>query len=145
MVVGFYRPYRYGRGICYTSGDQVLIWPWRSRQFWLILTMYWFYVCGSWFFFSWFPTFLERGRGFEKSELTYAVAVPFLMGVIGNLAGGYLSDRLSKRYGIKIGRRVLGVGGLAISADLFVLPCLDTWWKQPAVTISHCTSLPGCC
>ncbi len=99
--------------------------PWhlitRSRQFWLILAMYWFYVWGSWFFFSWFPTFLERGRGFEKTELTYAVAVPFLMGVIGNIAGGYLSDWLSRRYGIKIGRRVLGVGGLAISAVLMFL------------------------
>ena len=99
--------------------------PWgiitRSRQFWLILTMYWFYVWGSWFFFSWFPTFLERGRGFAKSELTYAVAVPFIMGVIGNIAGGYLSDKLSKRYGIKIGRRVLGVGGLAVSAVLMFL------------------------
>ncbi len=99
--------------------------PWRmitrSRQFWLILSMYWFYVWGSWFFFSWFPTFLERGRGFSKTELTYAVAVPFLMGVIGNIAGGYLSDKLSSRYGIKIGRRVLGVGGLALSAVLMFL------------------------
>ncbi len=99
--------------------------PWgiitRSRQFWLILSMYWFYVWGSWFFFSWFPTFLERGRGFTKMELTYAVAVPFLMGVTGNIAGGYLSDRLSKRYGLKIGRRLLGVGGLAVSSVLMFL------------------------
>ena len=43
------------------------------------------------------------------------------MGVIGNIAGGYLSDRLSKKYGIKIGRRVLGVGGLSISAGLMFL------------------------
>jgi predicted MFS family arabinose efflux permease len=107
-----------------TTPEKVKV-PWhiitRSRQFWLILAMYWFYVWGSWFFFSWFPTFLERGRGFAKSELTYAVAIPFLMGVIGNIAGGYLSDRLSKKYGIKIGRRVLGVGGLAISAGLMFL------------------------
>jgi len=99
--------------------------PWKritkSKQFWLILTMYWFYVWGSWFFFSWFPTFLERGRGFSKTELTYAVAVPFLMGVIGNISGGYLSDKLSVKYGLKIGRRVLGVGGLGVSALLMFL------------------------
>jgi MFS family permease len=99
--------------------------PWKlitkNRQFWLILSMYWFYVWGSWFFFSWFPTFLERGRGFTKAELTYAVAVPFLMGVIGNLAGGYLTDKLSVKYGLKIGRRILGVGGLTISAMLVFL------------------------
>ncbi|MEX0980589.1 MAG: MFS transporter [Bacteroidales bacterium] len=99
--------------------------PWkkivRNRQFWLILSMYWFYVWGSWFFFSWFPTFLERGRGFSKAELTYAVAVPFLMGVIGNIAGGYLSDRFSSRLGLKTGRRLLGSGGLAVAAVLMFL------------------------
>jgi MFS family permease len=116
--------------------------PWgiitRSRQFWLILSMYWFYVWGSWFFFSWFPTFLERGRGFTKMELTYAVAVPFLMGVIGNIAGGYLSDRLSKRYGLKIGRRALGVGGLAISSVLMFLGGFIPGKIQVFVLMSLC-------
>jgi ACS family glucarate transporter-like MFS transporter len=116
--------------------------PWgiitRSRQFWLILSMYWFYVWGSWFFFSWFPTFLERGRGFTKMELTYAVAVPFLMGVIGNIAGGYLSDKLSKKYGLKIGRRVLGVGGLAISSVLMFLAGFIPGKIQVFVLLSLC-------
>jgi len=116
--------------------------PWgiitRSRQFWLILSMYWFYVWGSWFFFSWFPTFLERGRGFSKMELTYAVAVPFLMGVAGNIAGGYLSDKLSKKYGIKIGRRLLGVGGLAASAILMFLAGFIPGKIQVFVLLSLC-------
>ena len=64
---------------------------------------------------------MERGRGFSKTELTYAVAMPFLMGVIGNLAGGFLSDKWSAKYGLKIGRRLLGVGGLAISSVLMFL------------------------
>ena len=116
--------------------------PWgiitRSRQFWLILSMYWFYVWGSWFFFSWFPTFLERGRGFTKMELTYAVAVPFLMGVIGNIAGGYMSDKLSRKYGLKIGRRVLGVGGLAISSVLMFLGGFIPGKIQVFVLMSLC-------
>ncbi|MCR5152725.1 MAG: MFS transporter [Prevotella sp.] len=94
--------------------------PWKrifcSGQFWIICGMYFFYAFGSWFFFSWFPTFMELGRGFERSELTYAVAVPFVMSMIGNISGGYLTDRLSKRYGIRIGRKALGSMSLAISA-----------------------------
>lgn len=94
--------------------------PWRrmmqNRQFWLILAMYFFYAWGSWFFFSWFPRFMEVGRGFDKSELTYVIAIPFVMSMIGNIAGGYLSSRLSLKYGLKVGRRLLGVGGLAVSA-----------------------------
>lgn len=116
--------------------------PWglitQSRQFWLILSMYWFYVWGSWFFFSWFPTFMERGRGFSKTELTYAVAVPFLMGVMGNIAGGYLSDKLSKKYGVKIGRRLLGVGALATSAILMFLAGFIPGKIQVFVLLSLC-------
>lgn len=99
--------------------------PWkkitRNPQFWMIMSMYWFYAWASWFFFSWFPTFMEKGRGFEMKELNWAIAVPFLMSMIGNITGGYLTDSLSKRFGIKIGRRVLGVGGLAISAVFMFL------------------------
>ena len=87
-----------------------------NRQFWIICAMYFFYAFGSWFFFSWFPTFMELGRGFEKSELTYAIAVPFIMSMVGNISGGYLTDRLSRRYGLKIGRKALGSSALAISA-----------------------------
>ncbi|MBQ6681073.1 MAG: MFS transporter [Prevotella sp.] len=87
-----------------------------APQFWILCVMYFFYAFGSWFFFSWFPTFMELGRGFEKSELTYAVAVPFVMSMIGNISGGYLTDRLSARYGLKVGRKAIGSVSLAISA-----------------------------
>ena len=87
-----------------------------NRQFWTICAMYFFYAFGSWFFFSWFPTFMELGRGFAKSELTYAVAVPFIMSMIGNITGGYLTDKLSAKYGLKVGRKALGTSSLAISA-----------------------------
>ncbi len=94
--------------------------PWavilRSSQFWIICAMYFFYAFGSWFFFSWFPTFMELGRGFDKSELTYAVAVPFIMSMMGNISGGYLTDRLTMRYGLKVGRKALGASSLAVSA-----------------------------
>ena len=88
----------------------------QSRQMWLLCAMYFFYAFGSWFFFSWFPTFMELGRGFDKTELTYAVAVPFVMSMAGNITGGYLTDKLSRKYGIKTGRKALGSASLAISA-----------------------------
>lgn len=124
-----------------TKAEKVKV-PWkqifRKRQFWLLLTMYWFYVWGSWFFFSWFPTFMEKGRGFEKAQLTYAIAVPFLMGVIGNIAGGYLTDKLSKKYGLKIGRKTLGVAGLAIASGLMFLAGFIPGKLQVFIFLSLC-------
>lgn len=116
--------------------------PWRTilhhKQFWIICAMYFFYAFGSWFFFSWFPTFMELGRGFAKSELTYAVAVPFIMSMIGNISGGYLTDRLSKKYGLKIGRKALGSASLAISAVCMFLAAFIPGKMAVFVFLSLC-------
>ncbi len=116
--------------------------PWRtilhSSQFWIICAMYFFYAFGSWFFFSWFPTFMELGRGFAKSELTYAVAVPFIMSMIGNISGGYLTDKLSAKYGLKIGRKALGSTSLAVSAVCMFLAAFIPGKMAVFVFLSLC-------
>jgi len=109
-----------------------------SRQFWLLCSMYFFYAFGSWFFFSWFPTFMELGRGFEKSELTYAVAVPFVMSMIGNIAGGHLTDKLTRRYGIRVGRKALGSSSLAVSAVCMFLAAFIPGKMAVFVFLSLC-------
>ena len=109
-----------------------------SRQLWLLCGMYFFYAFGSWFFFSWFPTFMELGRGFDKSELTYAVAVPFLMSMAGNIAGGHLTDRLTYRYGIKTGRKALGSTSLAVSAVCMFLAAFIPGKMAVFVFLSLC-------
>lgn len=107
-----------------TTKEEVKI-PWKmifsSRQFWLICLMYFFYAFGSWFFFTWFPEYMKQGRGFTADELKYAVAIPFIMSMFGNIAGGFLTDKLTARYGISIGRKALGSSCLAISAICMIL------------------------
>ena len=110
----------------------------RNRQFWTICAMYFFYAFGSWFFFSWFPTFMELGRGFAKSELTYAVAVPFIMSMIGNITGGYLTDKISAKYGLKVGRKALGTSSLAISAVCMFLAAFIPGKMAVFVFLSLC-------
>ena len=83
--------------------------------------MYFFYAFGSWFFFTWFPEYMKQGRGFGADELKYAVAIPFLMSMAGNIAGGVLTDCLTKRYGVKTGRKALGTLSLSVSAVCMVL------------------------
>ena len=96
--------------------------PWRalakSRQMWILIAMYWCYVWGSIFYLSWFPAYLVRGRGFLESEMARYAALPFLAGAAGNIAGGYLSDKLSQRFGRRAGRSFLGAACLAASSLL---------------------------
>jgi len=89
-----------------------------SRQTWLLMAMYWCYVWGSWFYFSWFPTFLVRGAGLTEGEMGLFSALPFVLGCCGNLAGGVLSDRLAERYGLKVGRCGQATASLALSSLL---------------------------
>ena len=109
-----------------------------NRQLWLLCGMYFFYAFGSWFFFSWFPTFMELGRGFNRSELTYAVAVPFIMSMIGNITGGHLTDRLTRKYGLKTGRKALGTTSLALSAVCMFLAAFIPGKMAVFVFLSLC-------
>ncbi len=93
--------------------------PWgqvlKNRNYLTILLMYHTYCWGSYFYLSWLHTYLVKGRGMTENEMKYLSSLPFLVGLCGNLFGGFLSDHLSQRYGLKIGRRVVGSVGLALS------------------------------
>ncbi|MBL8237188.1 MAG: MFS transporter [Bryobacterales bacterium] len=110
--------------------------PWkqvmRSRNFWMILAMYHTYCWGSYFYLGWLHTYLQRGRGFSEDEMKLWSTLPFLFGACGNLFGGLSSDFLSKKYGLKIGRRVIGSAGLALSG-LFMLGTSQVESKELAV------------
>ncbi len=98
--------------------------PWRlllrQKQLWLIIVMYWCYAWGSWFYFGWFPVYLVKGAGFTESQMGIFAAAPFLCGTAGNLIGGVLSDRLSARFGLRIGRSMVGAVSLAGSAACLI-------------------------
>jgi MFS transporter, ACS family, glucarate transporter len=102
--------------------------PWgrlfRAPQLWLLMAMYWCYVWGSMFYLTWFPTYLVKGRGLSEEEVGLYAAYPFVLGVLGNLAGGQLADRLARRFGLGPGRRFVGTASLAIAALLMLVAAL---------------------
>jgi MFS family permease len=55
-----------------------------------------------------------------------AASLPFIMGVAGNLFGGWLADRLCQRYGLKIGRRLMGTSCLIITSVLICATALTS-------------------
>jgi MFS family permease len=93
--------------------------PWglalRSTTIRAILLTGFCYVFSLYFFISWLHTFLVKGRGFTETDLLLSIA-PGLLGAAGNFAGGYLSDVLVRRIGLKWGRRSVGLVGLAVGS-----------------------------
>ena len=98
------------------------------------MVMYWCYVWGSMFYLTWFPTYLVHGRGLSEEQMALFTALPFIMGAVGNLAGGFLSDWLSRRFGLKWGRRLIGSASL-IGASLLLLATALTTGKMSGVIL----------
>ena len=59
---------------------------------------------GFYFLITWFPTYLAKARGFQGAELGLLAGLPLLVSVVGDLAGGWTTDTLVRRYGRRIGR-----------------------------------------
>lgn len=93
--------------------------PWgrvlRNGQLWTIMLMYHTYCWGAYFYLSWLHTYLQKGRGFSEAEMGVFSTLPFIVGAFGNMFGGYLSDVLTRRFGLKWGRRSIGAIGLFLS------------------------------
>jgi ACS family glucarate transporter-like MFS transporter len=112
--------------------------PWllllRSRQIWTIVGMYGAYAWGSWFYFSWLHTWLVKGRGFTEAEMGLFSALPFAVGAMANIAGGFLSDAAVRVFGPARGRKLVGSVCLAAGSLLLVATGL-TQNKTAAVAL----------
>ena len=87
----------------------------KNRNLWALCLMYFFLLFAAYFYMSWMPKYLANGRGIPKEELTFMTSLPFILGMAGCLIGGFSSDYLVKKWGLKWGRRSVGMIGLLLS------------------------------
>ncbi|OJU17984.1 MULTISPECIES: MFS transporter [unclassified Sphingomonas] len=95
--------------------------PWRhllgQPQLWLLSAMYFCYAYCINIFLTWFPKYLHDARGFDIAVMGLLASLPLMAGVVGDLAGGWLSDLMVKRgMGLKIARRAVAVCGFFVAA-----------------------------
>jgi MFS transporter, ACS family, glucarate transporter len=98
--------------------------PWRallgSRNLYAICAMYFAFGYGLYFYFTWLPTYLIKVLGFSRFGGGLFAALPFLLAGVADVGGGMLTDRLSRRYGLRVGRCHLGFAAfLACSGLVF--------------------------
>ncbi len=100
--------------------------PWRhllaNPQLWLLSAMYFCYAYCINIFLTWFPKYLHDARGFDIAVMGLFASMPLMAGVLGDLAGGWVSDLLVKRgAGLKMARRVVAIVGFLIAAAMIPL------------------------
>ena len=91
-------------------------------QLWTLSAMYFCYAYCINIFLTWFPKYLADARGFELVAMGLWASAPLAAGVVGDMAGGWFSDRMVKRgAGLKMGRRVVAIAGFTIAAVMIPL------------------------
>ncbi len=136
--------------------------PWlrllTNHNVWALCGMYSGYTWGLYFYIQWLPTYLGQARGLELPEIGPMAAAVLLGGAGANLLGGWLSDGLAARLGIRAARRIPAVAGLfaagvflalaaTLSDNTLALVCLGLSFGSAelilAVTWATCTDIGG--
>lgn len=90
-----------------------------SRHVALLTLSYFCFGYVAYIFFSWFFIYLSKVRGLDlKSSGVYGM-LPFIAMAIASPVGGWIADRLTIRYGQRVGRCFLAAGGMML-ATVFV-------------------------
>lgn len=91
----------------------------RNRNVALLTLSYFTYGYVAYIFFTWFFKYLSSVRGLDlKSSALYGM-LPFIAMAVCSPLGGLLADRLTPRFGARVGRCWTAAGALALAA-LFV-------------------------
>jgi len=96
--------------------------PWRvllrSRNLYALCGMYFAFGYGLYFYFTWLPTYLVKVLGFSLLGGGLFAALPFLLAGVADIVGGWLTDRLARTHGLRVGRCHLGFGAFLTCAAL---------------------------
>jgi ACS family glucarate transporter-like MFS transporter len=75
----------------------------------------------AWIFFSWFFIYMAQARGVNLKANAFMSMIPFVAMTVCCLAGGWTSDLLSRRVGLRIGRCGIAVVSFSLTAIFLVI------------------------
>ena len=88
---------------------------------WLVTASYFCYGYAAYIFFSWFFIYLSSVRGLNLRESSYYTMLPFAAMAVGSPLGGWISDRLARSRGERVGRCGVAAAGIGLSAVFIAL------------------------
>ncbi|MGO8717902.1 MAG: MFS transporter [Acidobacteriaceae bacterium] len=105
------------------SGKPKISWGaiFHRRDLLVLMAGYFSFGYIAWIYFSWFFLYMAQVRGFDLRASAYYAMLPFLSMTVCCLVGGVLSDRLTERYGLRVGRCGLAAASLVATALFLVV------------------------
>ena len=92
----------------------------RNKEVCALTVSYFCYGYVAWIFFSWFYRYLAKVRGLDLKTSAFYSMLPFLGMLVCCLVGGVANDRLTRRYGPRVGRCAVAVVAIALAGVFLV-------------------------
>jgi MFS transporter, ACS family, glucarate transporter len=89
-----------------------------------ICLMYFCIAYGLYFYLTWLPTYFTEARGFTTRQSAWLASAVLFTGAVASITGGWLTDTLTRRYSVKIGRSI-GAVALPLSAVFIIAAMLS--------------------
>jgi ACS family glucarate transporter-like MFS transporter len=114
--------------------------PWmqilRSKEVLALTLSYFSFVYVAWMFFAWLFIYLAEVRGLDlKASAVYAM-FPFIAMTVGCVLGGFVSDWIAKRFGLRMGRCLLPGISLVSTALLLLLGSRTSHAQSAALVLA---------
>lgn len=80
-----------------------------------------FYFC-----ITWLPAYLKEQHGFDSMQLGFFTGLPLILSVAGDLCGGVTTDAVTRRFGLRVGRTVVGAAACLVAGAAMMLATTST-------------------
>jgi MFS transporter, ACS family, glucarate transporter len=99
----------------------------KSGNVWALCLMYFPNSFAFYFCITWLPTYLKEKHNFDANALGFLAGLPLILSVLGDLLGGVVTDRVTARFGLRVGRCLLGAAAyLLAGAVLLAVPACSS-------------------
>jgi len=100
--------------------------PWkkilRSPNMWYIAAGYCSFYYGTYFFMTWFPTYLLDYRHLSLKAVGILASLPLFAGMVGDIVGGTLTDKIYRKTGrLRFSRRIVAAPAM-LASGICLLP-----------------------
>jgi len=100
--------------------DKPSVTPWKkifsTPNMWYIAAGYCCFYYGTYFYMTWFPTYLLTYRRLPLASVGTLASLPLIAGMIGDILGGTLTDTIYRRTGkLKFARRIVAAPAMLLS------------------------------
>jgi MFS family permease len=88
---------------------------------WYIAAGYCCFYYGTYFYMTWFPTYLLTYRRLPLASVGTLASLPLIAGMIGDIIGGTLTDTIYRRTGkLKFARRIVAAPAMLLSGACLI-------------------------